>query len=291
MKQAAACLVSLVLHMLVYFVLARGNESIILNYQSFTYNKHHGGTKIGLTYSGGCKLNLSLFMKEGILQGSPFEVKELTHSYVIIPKMDDTSAESLYFKIIAHNNDSSVCSDKNSEQTYYHVESYGIATWHYYPLSTVKIPIPRATSCKHMTFVWPKYLNSSDHQCQCVLANSFENCARTCESDYNIELKGDSIFFYNASESAQDFLTHFVCDEQPNVFPSYYLVDIQSSHKILVGEEDTHEETYHYYYIISLSGLLLLSFIIIITLNLGLWYKQVYSNRKGYEKIIENKNK
>lgn len=111
---------------------------------------------------------------------------------------------------------------------------------------TVRLPIPALSTalCPYYIFVWPKLINYNREHCYCpVSPNSeyyhiFNECAKTCETEYDIEIVQDSISFHNVTK---DFMAHFTCDLDPCVHTSCFLESIVSSNKIkVIGKSRTY---------------------------------------------------
>lgn len=121
-------------------------------------------------------------------------------------------------------------------ENYYHFA--GIPTWSLSSSTSLRLPIPKS-KCSILTFVWP---NINEDSCYCPLLSAdiydFADCARNCESKYDIELLDDTIVLGNLNSST-NFLVHYICDKAPcsNKEKNCFLTSIVSSHKINMDGE------------------------------------------------------
>ena len=118
------------------------------------------------------------------------------------------------------------------------LSSKGIPTWNFEPLVDLKLDIPRASGCRQLTLVWPKLMDYDGENCFCLphqtTVYSFADCARSCGTDYSIEILGDSVVFNSPGPAT--LLVHFICDEHPCSPESpCALESILESHQLVIG--------------------------------------------------------
>lgn len=99
-------------------------ESLTLNLQDFTYIPANGITKIGINYGGSCevKVNFGLKLNEpsssSTLNGSSILLSSEYHS--------DENHVPKTFRLIAEDENGKICSDEQSQLTYYQIERPGM---------------------------------------------------------------------------------------------------------------------------------------------------------------------
>jgi hypothetical protein len=102
-------------------------ESIELDFQSFVYNTDEETTTIKVRYYGTCGLKIDFFEKNNIHNGilTP-NTSKVVYGNTVLLTSDYHSEHNLprFFRIIAEN-EMGVCSDKESQETFYHLEGTG----------------------------------------------------------------------------------------------------------------------------------------------------------------------
>lgn len=94
--------------------------------------------------------------------------------------------------------------------------------------------IPDAIHCDTITFIWPKTSALNEH-CYCLVINTdrhFDACAQWCKSEYDARWENGSIIFRNISTNSDNFIAHFVCNEDPCLHSSCFLNSVITSHRI-----------------------------------------------------------
>lgn len=107
-----------------------GKDNLILNYQEFVYNISGSNIAIGLKYHGYCRnFYFTKYSDPSDQIGDIFKCDEVESEppvCVIYNNEDRNNGAAYYFKVIARDDKGLICSDINSEQTYYQLQLNGM---------------------------------------------------------------------------------------------------------------------------------------------------------------------
>lgn len=207
-------------------------QRVSLNYSSTRCNNANNTVQYGLRYKGRCQnFNVTLFYTTDILNpnAAPQGIHLLTttNTTIKIP-VEDLRGDETYVQILPVNEEGEACCDSISHQTYYRFSRPGgncpsfEEIVHEQTLNNLTISIPEESRCGNYPayFVWPRFMDSYEQYCYCLLFRneiySFDACAKQCESDYNVQMVDEeSIVFHNFTSSPDGLLTHFLCQTDP----------------------------------------------------------------------------
>lgn len=110
------------------------SDSVSLNYEDISYNQDNDVVKIGLVYDGDCEyFNISVIKESDIVDGnynkSRNPVRVSSYAQEIQTSLTEqslgSSSELKFFNIIAIDNNGSICSNQDTQQSFYHINPTG----------------------------------------------------------------------------------------------------------------------------------------------------------------------